>query len=137
MNLTMPLFSGFSTREQEKESLAALRGIEARKNSVKLQVVKDVKFAWLGIREATDRILSTEKEVAAAGENQALAMGRYQEGVGTIVEVTDAQAQHWMRTRPTSRRYMITRSPWPVLTGLWGKSEKHFQRGGVWNCSKH
>ncbi|ACM19093.1 efflux pump, RND family, outer membrane protein [Geotalea daltonii FRC-32] len=93
LNLTMPLFSGFSTREQEKESLAALRGVEARKNSVKLQVVKDVKFAWLGVREATDRIVSTKKEVAAAGENQALAMGRYQEGVGTIVEVTDAQAQ--------------------------------------------
>ena len=37
--------------------------------------------------------LSTEKEVAAATENQTLAMGRYQEGVGNIIEVTDAQSQ--------------------------------------------
>jgi outer membrane protein TolC len=36
---------------------------------------------------------STEKEVAASAENQSLAMGRYHEGVGNIIEVTDAQTQ--------------------------------------------
>lgn len=92
LNLTVPLFSGFSTVEQEKEAVASLRGVEARHNNQRLQIIKDVESAWLGVRETTARIASTDKEVAAAKENQALSMGRYQEGVGNIIEVTDAQS---------------------------------------------
>jgi len=93
LNLTVPIFSGFSTVEQEKEALASLRAVEARKNDLKLQIGKDVETAWLGVREAAARIVSTEKEESAARENRALSMGRYQEGVGNIIEVTDAQSQ--------------------------------------------
>ena len=93
LNLTVPLFSGFSTVEQEKEAVASLRAVEAQRNDQKLQIVKDVDSAWLGVREASARILSTEKEEAAARENRTLSMGRYQEGVGNIIEVTDAQSQ--------------------------------------------
>jgi outer membrane protein len=93
LNLTMPLFSGFSTVEQEKEALSSLRAVAARRMDLKLQLEKDVASAWLGVREAKARMTSTEKEVAASGENQTLAMGRYHEGVGNIIEVTDAQTQ--------------------------------------------
>lgn len=93
LNLTVPLFSGFSTVEQEKESVASLRAVEAQRNNEKLQIVKDVKSAVLGISEASARMVSTDKEVAASRESQTLAMERYQEGVGNIVEVTDAQSQ--------------------------------------------
>ncbi|WP_298270402.1 TolC family protein [Geobacter sp.] len=93
LNLTVPLFSGFSTVEQEREAAASLRGVEARKDNLKLQVVKEVESAWLGVKEAAARIESTTKEEEAAREHQALAMGRYKEGVGSIIEVTDAQSQ--------------------------------------------
>ena len=93
LDLTVPLFSGFSTVEQEKEAVARLRAVEARRNDERLQVVKDVESAWLGIKEGAARMASTEKEVAAARENRTLAEGRYQEGVGSIIEVTDAQSQ--------------------------------------------
>lgn len=93
LNLTVPIFSGFSTVEQEKEAVSSLRAVEARENDLKLQIVKDVESAWLGVREASARIVSTEKEESAARENRALSMGRYQEGVGNIIEVTDAQSQ--------------------------------------------
>lgn len=93
LNLTVPLFSGFSTVEQVREATANIRAIEAQHAYLKLQIAKEVESAWLGVREATARIASTEREAAAAGENRALAMGRYQEGVGSIIEVTDAQSQ--------------------------------------------
>lgn len=93
LNLTVPLFSGFSTVEQEKEAVASLRAVEARQNDQRLQIIRDVESAWLGVRESTARMASTEREVAAAKENQELSMGRYQEGVGNIIEVTDAQSQ--------------------------------------------
>ena len=93
LNLTIPIFSGFSTVAQTKEAVAALRGVEAQHNNLKLQIAKDVETAWFSIREATARISSTEKEVIAARENRSLAMGRYQGGIGNIIEVTDAQSQ--------------------------------------------
>ncbi len=93
LNLTIPLFSGFSSVEQVREATAAINAIEARQGNVRLQIGKEVEFAWLGVNEASARKASTDKEVAAAGESKELAEGRYHEGVGTIIEVTDAQTQ--------------------------------------------
>lgn len=93
LNLSMPLFSGFSSVEQVREANAAINAIEARQNNLKLQIIKEVESAWLGANETTARMFSTDKEVAAANENQSLAEGRYHEGVGSIIEVTDAQSQ--------------------------------------------
>jgi len=90
LNLSMPLFSGFSSVEQVREANANISAIQARQNNLKLQLVKEAEFAWLGGSEAAARMLSTKKEVAAAEENKALAEGRYHEGVGSIIEVTDA-----------------------------------------------
>lgn len=92
LNLTVPLFSGFSTREQVRETNALLNASSARQESLKLQIVKEVEAAWLGAQDAAARLFSTDKQVAAAEENRALAEGRYQEGVGSIIEVTDAQS---------------------------------------------
>lgn len=92
LNLSVPLFSGFSSVEQVREAAAAVNAIEARLANLRLQIGKEVESAWLGVTEAAARMISTEKEVAAAGETTALAEGRYQEGVGSIIEVSDAQA---------------------------------------------
>lgn len=93
VNLTVPVFSGFSTVEREREASASLRAAEARQETLRLRVGKEVEGAWLGVREAAARIESTEKEVAAATESRDLATARYREGVGNIIEVTDAQSQ--------------------------------------------
>ncbi len=93
LNLTVPLFSGFSTVAQQQEAVATLGSVEARENNQKLQIGKEVDSAWLSVREAIARIASTDREVAAARENRTLATDRYQEGVGNIIEVTDAQSQ--------------------------------------------
>jgi outer membrane protein len=93
LNLTVPLFSGFSSVEQVREANANLSAIEARQGNLKLQIVKEAESAWLGASEAAARRESTGKEVAAANESQSLAEGRYHEGVGSIIEVTDAQSQ--------------------------------------------
>lgn len=93
LNLTMPLFTGFSSVEQVREATANIGALQARQDNLKLQIVKEAESAWLDANEAAARMISTEKEVAAAGESQLLAEGRYLEGVGSIIEVTDAQTQ--------------------------------------------
>lgn len=93
LNLTVPLFSGFSSVEQVHEATAALNSMEARQNNLKLQIIKEVEAAWFGGNDAAARMVSTQKEVEATTESKLLAEGRYQEGVGSIIEVTDAQSQ--------------------------------------------
>lgn len=93
INLTVPIFSGFATVEQVRETQATIRAVEAQRDGAKLQIIKEVESAWLGVREATARISSTGKEVEAVRESRTLSMARYQEGVGIIIEISDAQAQ--------------------------------------------
>jgi outer membrane protein TolC len=92
-DLSIPLFSGFSTREKAKEADAALRAAEAARANLELVVGKEADAAWLAVREAIARTESTAKQELAARENRMLAGERYREGVGSIIEVTDAQSQ--------------------------------------------
>lgn len=92
VNLTLPLFSGFHTTEGVREANALVHGSAARLENMRLQVIKEVEAARLAVEDAAARLSSTDKEVAAAEENRALAEGRYQEGVGGIIEVTEAQS---------------------------------------------
>jgi outer membrane protein len=92
LNLTVPIFSGFASVEKVREAVANRGAIAARQETMRLQIAREVDAARLGVKEAAARMLSTEKQSTAAEENRALAEGRYQEGVGSIIEVTDAQS---------------------------------------------
>lgn len=92
LTLTVPIFSGFASVEQVREATANQGAIAARQENLRLQIAKEVDAARFGVKEAAARMVSTGKQSAAAEENRALAEGRYQEGVGGIIEVTDAQS---------------------------------------------
>lgn len=92
VGLSVPLFSGFSTREKVREADAALRAVSAEREDLELIVGKEVDAAWLAVREAGARMESTGKQEEAAREGRTLANERYREGVGSIIEVTDAQS---------------------------------------------
>jgi len=50
-----------------------------------------VEQSYLKVVETQERIKATESAATAAKENLDLAQGRYQVGVGSIIEVTDAE----------------------------------------------
>lgn len=93
VNLTLPVFSGFTTQNQVREADAQIQGVEAQQKTLRMQIGKEVESAWLGIKESRARFEQNIKETAAAQESQRLAMERYREGLGTMVEAIDAQAQ--------------------------------------------
>jgi len=92
INLSIPLFSGFSTTNKEREAVARISSIEAQQESLRIKTLKEVEAAWFGIRDAEDRLELSDKERAAAREMLSLAMTRYRDGSGSIIELTDAQA---------------------------------------------
>lgn len=93
VSLSVPIFSGYAVTSREQEASAQISALEARAEDARLAIVKEVETAWFAIRDAESRLEATAKERDAARETLALALGRYGEGVGSVIEVTDAQAQ--------------------------------------------
>jgi outer membrane protein TolC len=89
--LTWNLFAGFFNLNRVRETEANLDAAQANYDSLELQVGLDVEQAAIAVVEAAERIGATGKAVESARENLRLAQGRYDAGVGTILDLTTAQ----------------------------------------------
>ena len=89
--LTWNLFEGFFTKYRVKETQALVETARANYETIELQVRLEVEQAYIAVIEAAERYGATEKAVESAQENLRLAQGRYDAGVGTILELTEAQ----------------------------------------------
>jgi outer membrane protein TolC len=89
--LSWNLFQGFFTNYQVRETTALVEVARANYNNQELLVRLDVEQAYLSVVEAAERIGATKVAVESAQENLRLAQGRYDAGVGTILDLTDAQ----------------------------------------------
>lgn len=91
LSLNIPIFDGFRTTNRVEETLHTYYVIKAQEEQQRQQVALDVEQAYLTLVQLQQRIKANEAAAAAAKENLDLANGRYQVGVGSIIEVTDAQ----------------------------------------------
>ena len=89
--LSWNLFQGFFTLNQVRETQALVEAARANYDTFELQVRLDVDQAYTTVVAAAERIAATDKAVESARENLRLAQGRYDAGVGTILDLTDAQ----------------------------------------------
>ncbi len=94
LSLDFPLFNGFSTKSNVAQERAALRAAERNQEATEQQVVLDVWNAYLAVQEAKERIDNTEIFLENARENQNIAEGEYREGIGSMIEVIDAQTAY-------------------------------------------
>lgn len=92
--LTIPIFNGYLTRYQVAEAEANLYTIKANEELLKQNIYVEVQQAYLNLKEAEERIPAAELAVRQATENLELARGRYEAGVGSPVEVTDAETSY-------------------------------------------
>ena len=89
--VNVPLFEGNSNIHALRQAKAQLRSTQANTKSVTLTVIKEVESSYQDLKSAWEVIKSRTKAKEAAAENLRLAWGRYRSGVGSIIEVTDAQ----------------------------------------------
>jgi outer membrane protein TolC len=90
-SLIFPIFDGLRTTNRVEETLRNYYVIRNQEEQQRQQVALEVEQAYLTLVELRDRIKANEAAANAAKENLDLATGRYQVGVGSIIEVTDAQ----------------------------------------------
>lgn len=92
--LTIPIFNGHLTRYQVAEAEANLYTAKANEEIIRQRIYSEIQQAFLNLREAEERIPAAELTVRQATENLELARGRYEAGIGSPVEVTDAEASY-------------------------------------------
>lgn len=91
LNLTIPIFDGFRTTNRVEESVRNYYAVKFQAEQQKQQVALEVEQGYANVGSAQERIKASKAAEEAAKENLDLANGRYQVGVGSIIEVTDAQ----------------------------------------------
>jgi outer membrane protein len=91
INVNIPVLNGglFKARREEAEARAAAAGKDI--DSVSLQIAADVRVAWLDASDAFRRLDVTVRMVAEANEALRLAQARYDNALGSIVELNQAQ----------------------------------------------
>ena len=91
VTLTWPLFQGGATRAQVREARANATAIDAQVEQLRQSVRLELEQARLGVRAAQATLGAAQEAAQAAGERLTLAEGRYQTGVGSLLELADAQ----------------------------------------------
>ncbi len=91
LSLNWSLFDGGGRNARYQEAKKSLEAARARVQALELSIWQEVVQAHLSLQEAGERIGAAQKAVESAQENFRLAQGRFDAGVGTILELTDAQ----------------------------------------------
>lgn len=92
LTLTLPLFSGFETTYRVRSAQANAEAVSAQRDAVRLQVALDVWTAYQNLTTATQSIRTTDTLLASAEQSERVALGRYRAGVGSILDVLNAQS---------------------------------------------
>ena len=91
LSLNIPIFDGFRTTNRVEETLHNYYNVKAQEEDRRQQIALEVEQSYLRVVETQERIRATDSAARAAKENLDLAQGRYQVGVGSIIEITDAE----------------------------------------------
>ncbi len=91
ITLNWNIFDGGNKIARHKEAKANLDAARARVRAAELSIWQEVEQAHLNLIEGEQRIQVARKAVESAQENFRIAQGRFDAGVGTIIELTDAQ----------------------------------------------
>jgi len=92
--VVVPLFNGFLTKSQVDEAKANLYAANANLELTRQGILLEIQQAYLNLKAAEDGIPTAQLVVKQAQENLELANGRYAAGVGSPIEVTDAEVAY-------------------------------------------
>src|SRR5208337_5587247 len=92
--ITWPLFNGFLTDHQVNEAQFQMKSLRRALEDLRQQVYAQVKSSYLDWQSSLARIHRAQQAVEASNVQLELADRRYQTGLGSIIELTDAQRQY-------------------------------------------
>ncbi len=91
LNVSIPIFNGGLFKARQTEAELTAKATNSDLNNVRNTVVRDVRVAWLNATTAFDRMALTQELLQQAQLGLELAQSRYDLGLGSIVELSQAQ----------------------------------------------
>lgn len=92
-NMSIPIFNGFLFTAQASEANYRAKAAAESTRDLRDQVVRDVRTAWLAANTSFQRVGVAAELSKEADLGLTLAQGRYNLGLGSIVELSQAQLQ--------------------------------------------
>ena len=93
VNMSIPIFNGFLFNAEASEAKSRAQAASENTRDLRDRIVRDVRTAWLATNTAFQRIAVSEELAKQADLSLSLAQKRYQLGLGSIVELSQAQLQ--------------------------------------------
>ncbi|HMB26736.1 MAG TPA: TolC family protein [Blastocatellia bacterium] len=91
LSINIPIFNGRLYQAREAEAELKARAVEQNLKEAENRVTRDVRIAWLGLNTAYERIGLSAQLLSKAKEALDLAQERYNMGLSSIVELSQAQ----------------------------------------------
>lgn len=92
LGLQIPLFNGFTWEYNQQAAEAQAEAARARAEGLRQQVIFEVFRSYSALRTATARVTSAEELLQSAEQSAEAARGRYQGGVGSLIELLTAES---------------------------------------------
>jgi outer membrane protein len=92
-NVSIPIFSGFRLNAQASEAALQAKAASEQTRALDDQIARDVRTAWLNANTALQRVTVTSELVREANTALDLAKTRYNLGLSSIVELSQAELQ--------------------------------------------
>ncbi len=93
VNMNIPIFNGFLYSAQAKEASIRAQAASEQSRDLRDRIARDVRTAWLAANTAYQRVTVSDELLKEADLALKLAQTRYQLGLSSIVELSQAQFQ--------------------------------------------
>ena len=93
VNMNIPIFNGFLFSAQAKEATIRAQADSEQSRDLRDRIVRDVRTAWLAANTAYQRVAVSDELLKEANLALTLAQTRYQLGLSSIVELSQAEYQ--------------------------------------------
>lgn len=93
VNLNLPIFNGFLYSAEASEAKYRAQAAAENTRDLRDRIARDVRTAWLSVNTAFQRVDVSAELAKQADLSLSLAKSRYQLGLGSIVELSQAQLQ--------------------------------------------
>lgn len=92
LTLNVPIFSGYASTYKIRAAEAQQEIKAAQRERIRLQVALDVWKAYQNLITASQSLKTSADLLASAEQSERVALGRYKAGVGTLIDVLNAQS---------------------------------------------
>lgn len=92
ISVTIPFFEGYKPSYLIRSAEATAELKASKRDQLRLQVSLDVWTAYQNLKTANESIKASQVLLTSAEESSQVALGRYKEGVGNIIDTLNAQS---------------------------------------------